>query len=337
MEILHNHSLKSYNSFGIEANAKQLVRFDNEAEIREACLAGRSGFILGGGSNILLMNDIDGEVWSCELRGIEVIKEHDDCVLVKIGAGEIWHDVVLWAVANAFGGIENLALIPGKTGAAPIQNIGAYGVEIKDVLHSLEAIRKKDGQVLSFFNSECEFGYRDSIFKNALKDQCIISSCTLKLSKEGYHKLDQSYGAISKTLEEQGVNQPTIHDIAQAVIKIRSSKLPDINKIGNAGSFFKNPIIEGSAFETLKSKFPDIVSYPAGNDKVKVPAGWLIDKAGWKGTWHGNVGCYEKQALVLISNGKATGEEIFELSERIMKSISDKYGINLEREVNLVF
>ncbi len=337
MKYFENYSLKDLNTFGVESFASSFYSFENVYELIDSCHPSKDPFVLGGGSNILLLNDIDKEVWSYDVKGIEVIKENSDHVLVEVQGGEVWHDLVLWTIDENFGGLENLALIPGKVGAAPIQNIGAYGVELKDVLHCVHCINRKTGLPLTFFNDSCEFGYRDSIFKRKCKDTFVITSIVLKLSKPDYHIINDTYGAIGKVLEEKKINRtPTIKEISKAVIDIRSSKLPDPNKIGNAGSFFKNPIIDVSQFVLLKKSFENIASYPVSDKKVKIPAGWLIDQAGWKGKRIGHVGCYENQALVITSDGKASGKEIFDFSTQVINSVYSKYGIQLEREVNMV-
>ncbi len=336
MKIYEPYSLKSKNTFGIDVKAHAFISIESLKELLDLCIQNKPNLLLGGGSNMLLLNDIERDVWSYDVKGIGVIKEHDDHVLVEVQSGEVWHDLVLWAVENNFGGIENLALIPGKCGAAPIQNIGAYGVELKDILHAVYAVEKSTARQLAFHKESCEFAYRDSIFKRAYKDRLVITSIVLRLSKKGYHKLNLSYGAISKTLEERGISKPSIKDVAQAVIDIRSSKLPDVTKIGNAGSFFKNPVIPIAQFENLQKDFPNIVSYPVDEKTIKLPAAWLIDKAGWKGKMHGGASCYEKQALVLINKDKATGADVYELSSKIIASVKEIYGIELEREVNLI-
>ncbi len=336
MKIYEPFSLRHKNTFGIDVQASSFISIESLKELLSLCQKSTPHLVLGGGSNVLLLNDIDGEVWSYDAKGIDILNEHEDHILLEVQSGEIWHDLVMWAVDNDYGGIENLALIPGKCGAAPIQNIGAYGVEIKDVLHSVHAVQKSTGRQLAYHNQSCQFAYRDSIFKNALKDQLIITSIVLKLTKPGHHILNTSYGAISKILDQKNINNPSIKDVAETVIAIRSSKLPDVHTIGNAGSFFKNPIIPKSQFEDLQIKFPNIVSYPVDDAQIKLPAAWLIDKAGWKGKSVGGASCYEKQALVLINKNKATGADVYELSSQIIESVKSIYGIELEREVNLI-
>jgi UDP-N-acetylmuramate dehydrogenase len=254
--------------------------------------------------------------------------------LVKFSAGENWHDAVMWAVENNYGGIENLSLIPGKCGAAPMQNIGAYGIEIKDVLLAVYAFDTEKKQEFIFHNHECGFGYRTSNFKTIWKDKFIITEIVLKLTKPGYHIIDKSYGAIQSELDARGIGSPSIKDLSDVVIHIRQSKLPDPQELGNAGSFFKNPVISTSKFEALKSSFPEMPHYPA-QDKIKLPAGWLIDQCGWKGITEGQVGTYKHQALVLVNHGQASGEDVLNFSKKINASVEEKFGVELEMEVNV--
>lgn len=337
MNIAENVSLKNMNTFGIESKARFLVSIsdvDQLAEfIKSDIFRNHQYLVLGGGSNVLFTGDYPGVVIKNQIKGIEIVSEDDQSVIVKIGAGENWHQMVLYAVEMGWGGIENMSLIPGTVGAAPMQNIGAYGVEIKDVFVQLEAVAYKTGSLVSFTKKECAFGYRHSIFKSTHKSQYFITSVTLKLSKKPV--VNTAYGAIRETLENRGISSPTIKDVSDAVIAIRRSKLPDPNEIGNAGSFFKNPTITTQQFERLKTKYPDIVGYP--NDQgVKVPAGWLIEHAGWKGKTFGEIGVHKKQALVLVNYGNGAGADLWQLSQEIKESISEKYGIDLEREVNIV-
>lgn len=290
--------------------------------------------ILGGGSNVLLTDDFNGLVVKIDLKGKGIIEEDENSVLIEIGAGENWHQLVLYALENNWGGIENLSLIPGTTGAAPMQNIGAYGVEIKDVFDSLYAFDKETGEIKKFNKEQCEFGYRSSLFKTKAKGRYIIIKVCLRLEKNAI--VNTSYGAISETLKLMGVENPGIKDVSDAVIKIRTSKLPDPKEIGNAGSFFKNPVISLDNFQKLKNKYPDIPSYPVDENFVKVPAGWLIEKAGWKGKKYKNTGVHEKQALVLINRNNAKGSEVQELSQQIIMDIKEKFGIQLECEVNII-
>lgn len=334
--IEQNVSLKPYNTFGLNAQAKLMARVGSIPELQEVLADGNlkreERFILGGGSNILLTRNVDGLVIKNEIDGIEVVGESPEHYFVRSGAGVVWHELVIHCIANGYAGIENLSLIPGNVGAAPMQNIGAYGVELKDVFHSLEAVEMATGDVRSFSNSECDFGYRESIFKRKLKGQFVISSVTLKLSKNP--NINTSYGAIEQELEAMGISTPTIKEVSQAVINIRQSKLPDPKVLGNSGSFFKNPVVSTSKFEELKAKYPNIPGYPAGDD-TKLAAGWLIEQCGWKGKVVGNTGSHAKQALVLVNYGNATGVEIFDLSQQIISSVYDTFDVHLEREVNV--
>jgi UDP-N-acetylmuramate dehydrogenase len=340
MQIRENISLKPFNTFGLEATARYFVpvhSIEEAEEAREEIIKRKKEsdvLVLGGGSNILLTRDVDGVVLKNEITGIQVKEEDHEKVLVKAGAGESWHKLVLFCVERGFAGMENLSLIPGYVGASPMQNIGAYGVEIKDVFHELEAIHLKEGYVRTFTAAECHFGYRESIFKRALKGQYLITSVTFRLSKiPVFHT---SYGAIQQELDRMGVQELSIKAISDAVINIRTSKLPDPKETGNAGSFFKNPEIDADTFEKLKVSFPSIVSFPLPNQKVKLAAGWLIEQCGWKGFRRGDAGCYPKQALVLVNWGNAQGHEIFQLSEEIIQSVKNKFGVELEREVNVI-
>ena len=335
MDIFENKSLKNFNTFGINANAEKLIRIESEAQLLSVLEKPEDSKIniLGGGSNILLTGDLNGLTLKNEIKGIDIISENENEVLVSIGGGENWHQFVLWAIENNFGGIENLSLIPGTVGAAPIQNIGAYGVELKDVFESLEAVDLKTHKRLIFNKKECQFGYRDSIFKRDLKGKIFITKVILKLTKK--HKINIEYGAIRQVLSDRKIENPNIRDISDAVIFIRKSKLPDPAEIGNAGSFFKNPVIDISHFERLKIEYPNIVSYPVSETEIKVPAGWLIDRAGWKGKRFGDAGCHAKQALVLVNYDNAKGSEIWDLAQRILRDVKEKYGIELTPEVNV--
>ena len=331
-----NFDLRPYNTFGISVIAENFAKFSTIDELKQLLEASKSQprLILGGGSNILLKNNVPGFVLKNDLKGIEVVNQDEKNVLVKAGAGEIWHDFVLWSLDQNLGGIENLSLIPGSVGAAPMQNIGAYGVEIKDVFDSLEAVDVESGELKVFTSQDCEFGYRESVFKRNLKGKYIITSVTLRLNRR--HQLNTSYGAIEQKLQEKGITDPSIRDVSNAVIEIRQSKLPDPAKIGNSGSFFKNPVISKAQFEALKAKYPDVANYPVDEENVKVAAGWLIDQAGWKGKTYDNYGVHKNQALVLVNYGGAKGEDIYQLSEDILQAVKEKYGITLEREVNVV-
>lgn len=336
MELQHQVDLKPFNTFGLSAKAENFSTFSSIDELRKLILdhSEKELLILGGGSNMLITRDVKGLVLKNELKGIEVINEDPDFVWVKAAAGEVWHDFVLYSIRNGYGGIENMSLIPGSVGAAPMQNIGAYGVEIKDVFESLEALEISTGQIKEFGATACEFGYRESVFKRSLKGKYIIVSVTLKLSK--HPKINTSYGAIEARLSEMGITNPTIKDVSDAVIHIRQSKLPDPAKIGNSGSFFKNPVIPKAQFAEIRDKYPTIANYPVDDEHVKIAAGWLIDNAGWKGKTFDNYGVHKNQALVLVNYGGAEGKDIYQLSEDIMKSVQEMYGIQLEREVNVI-
>jgi UDP-N-acetylmuramate dehydrogenase len=336
MNVQQNISLRPYNTFGIDAIAKLFTEFNNANELEEVlrAMGGVQEMVLGGGSNILLTKDFNGLVLKNNIMGIEEVKEDDEHVYLKVGAGENWHRFVMYCIANNLAGVENLSLIPGNVGASPMQNIGAYGVEMKEVFHDLEAMHLKHKEVLLFTLNDCEFGYRDSVFKKKYKDQFAILTVTFRLNKNP--KFNTSYGALEQELEKMGVQELSIKAISQAVINIRSSKLPDPAEIGNAGSFFKNPTVNAAFFESLKKQFPSIVAYKVGDDAVKLAAGWLIEQCGWKGYRKGDAGCHAKQALVLVNYGHATGQEIYDLSEEIVQSVQNKFGVTLEREVNII-
>ena len=338
MDIIKNKSLRSYNTFGVDCISSFFTTINNLKDLDELyqhkLYKSQKKLILGGGSNILFTSNFDGLVIKNEIKGIEIIKETNDIVEVQIGAGVNWHEFVIHAVNNKWGGIENMSLIPGNCGTAPMQNIGAYGVEIKDTFVSLNAYEIETGKIVSFDRKRCEFGYRDSVFKNDLKDQYIILDIRLRLQKKP--TLNTKYGDINNTLIKNKVSNPTLKDISDAVIEIRTSKLPDPKKIGNAGSFFKNPIISQGQFKEIKMKFPEIVSYPVNEQKVKLAAGWLIEKAGWKGKNFGNYGVHKKQSLVLVNYNSANGREIFNLSQEILEDVFNKFQVKLEREVNIL-
>ncbi len=342
-----NISLKKYNTFGINAIARHFAVFTDSGQLAgllehaparpQAAAPGL--LVLGGGSNILLTGDIDGLVLKNEVTGIQLIKEDGDHVYVRAGAGEPWHGFVQYCLGRDWAGVENLSLIPGSVGAAPMQNIGAYGVEIKEVFHELEAWSLEDGRIYTFSNNDCRFGYRDSIFKGTYKGRFIILSVTFRLNKTPVFHTE--YGAIREELDRMGVQDLSIRAISAAVIHIRSAKLPDPAQIGNAGSFFKNPTVPDEQFETLQAAYPGIVGYrqPSTDDgegTVKLAAGWLIEQCGWKGYRRGDAGCHARQALVLVNYGHATGSEIYDLSEDILHSVQQKFGVTLEREVNIV-
>lgn len=337
-----NLSLKKYNTFGIDAMARYFTSFSTLDELEAALTfkpsdstgASPAILILGGGSNILFTGNFDGLVLKNELHGIEKIKEDDDHVYVKAGAGVNWHQLVLHCIHNNWAGVENLSLIPGNTGASPMQNIGAYGVEIKDVFYQLEAFHLQEKKLVTFGLADCEFGYRESVFKRKYKNQFVIASVTFRLNKKPV--FNTSYGAIEQELAAMGVTEVTIQAVSQAVINIRSSKLPNPAEIGNAGSFFKNPEIPSEQFQLLKNEFPAIVGYHLPNGNTKLAAGWMIEQCGWKGYRKGDAGCHAKQALVLVNYGTANGNEIFALSEAIINSVREKFNVLLEREVNIV-
>ena len=337
MNILENISLKDYNTFGIDAKAQSFVEITSLLQLQKALelTAYPTYFILGGGSNLLLTKDIDALVLYIALKGISIVEENDNEVVIKAMAGENWHELVLWTLENGYGGLENLSLIPGNVGTAPIQNIGAYGVELKDLFVSCEAMHLNSRELVEFEHGDCEFGYRDSVFKNAKKGQYVITSVKLRLTKKD-HNLSTAYGAIEQELQRQQIIYPTIRDISKAVISIRQQKLPDPKQIGNSGSFFKNPVIGQKAFEKLQKKFPDIPHYRIDTDNVKVPAGWLIEQCGFKGKRIGDAAVHEKQALVLVNHGAATGTEILELAQDIQKVVKKNFKIELTPEVNII-
>lgn len=336
MNIEQNKSLLSYNTFGIHASVEYFINVKTISDLTEGLTFSRDKklLILGGGSNLLLLNDFKGLALHVDLRGIEMIGEDNDYYYVKAWAGENWHEFVLYCIARQLGGIENLSLIPGNVGASPMQNIGAYGVEIKDVFYELEAMNRETLAVKKFSAAECEFDYRSSIFKTRAKDQYIILNVTYRFSKK--HTINTSYGAIENYLIEMGITNPDIKDVSDAVIAIRSSKLPDPKQIGNAGSFFKNPVVTKEEFESIKEKYPDVSAYPQQDGTVKIAAGWLIEKAGWKGKRIGEYGVHAHQALVLVNYGGAKGQDIYNLSEDILQDIKAKFDIDLEREVNII-
>ena len=336
MQFHENFSLRSYNTFAIDAKARLFNEFSSVEELEEYLMLYSSYpvFILGGGSNVLFTKDYEGVVLKNEIKGIEVQHEDAEHVYVKVGAGENWHQFVLHCINHNLAGIENLSLIPGNVGASPIQNIGAYGVELENVFWSLEAFHLGERRIHTFTTADCEFGYRDSIFKNNYKDQFAILSVTFQLRKKPIFHV--SYGAITEELEKMGVKDLSIKAVSQAVINIRSSKLPDPKEIPNAGSFFKNPEVPITKYEELKVKFPGIVAYPVTKMTMKLAAGWMIEQCGWKGYRRGDAGCHAKQALVLVNYGNANGEEVYKLSEEILQSVKNKFGVTLEREVNIM-
>ncbi len=338
MKIENQVSLKKYNSFGIEVQAEALVRISKIADVAYLVKQynDKPKLVLGGGSNCLFVdNPLSVLLLKNEILGVEIVDQDVNFTTLKIGGGENWHELVLWCVERNLGGIENLSLIPGTVGAAPIQNIGAYGVELKDVFHQLDAVDLETGTVQRFNHADCQFGYRSSIFKKQLKGKMLITHVYLRLKHQGY-VLNTSYGAIKGYLERLEVGQPTIRDVSEAVMAIRRSKLPDPDVIGNAGSFFKNPEIPAAQFSALEKKYPNIVHYPGTDGLIKVPAGWLIDQCGWKGRRYGEVGCYANQALVIVNYGGATGQEVLAHAKRVSESVLTRFGIQLTPEVNII-
>ena len=327
--------LLPYNTFGIHAKARDLLHIKSVTQLL-AFLKSNSEpiFILGGGSNILLTKNMDAVVLRNEISGISLVSENEDCARVKAGGGENWHGFVEWAIQQQLGGVENLSLIPGTVGAAPIQNIGAYGVELKDIFESLEAVDLVSQQVVVFQKEQCDFGYRESFFKKQGRGRFFITAVTFRLQKKP--RINANYGDIQKILQAKGIANPGIKDISEAVIEIRRSKLPDPKVLGNAGSFFKNPEISAEAFTTFAEKYPEAPHYQLENGQVKIPAGWLIERAGWKGKRFGEAGCHEKQALVLVNYGNAKGQEIVDLAIRIQQDVMEKFGILLSPEVNWI-
>jgi UDP-N-acetylmuramate dehydrogenase len=336
MQIQENISLKPFNTFGIDVKAKYYAAFSETNELYEILSQNTQAgiFILGGGSNILLTKDFEGLVLKNEVKGITELHEDSEYVYVKAGAGESWHHFVLHCIERNWAGIENLSLIPGNVGASPMQNIGAYGVEIDDVFWNLEAYHIKDKKMVTFTRSDCEFGYRQSVFKRKYKDEFVILNVTFQLRKKP--RFNTSYGAIEQELERMGIKDLSIKAISDAVINIRSSKLPDPKEIGNAGSFFKNPTVLKDDYRELKKTFDTIIGHENIDGTVKLAAGWLIEQCGWKGYRKGDAGCHAKQALVLVNYQNAKGLEILELSELIMQSVKEKFGVILEREVNIL-
>jgi UDP-N-acetylmuramate dehydrogenase len=348
MKVQENFSLKSFNSFAVDVMARRFATFtdmdmlaellEGSSKLRERDEASskpsKSILVLGGGSNILFTSNFEGLVLKNEIRGISLIKEDDHHVYVKAGAGEDWHPFVLYCIQRNWAGIENLSLIPGKVGAGPIQNIGAYGVELKEVFEELEAFHLRDKKSYTLSVNDCQFGYRDSIFKKAYRGEFVILNATFRLNKVPRYHI--SYGNLKEELEKMGVKDLSIGAISQAVINIRMSKLPDPAKIGNAGSFFKNPVVSKSDFQILTQNHPGIIGYENKDGTVKLAAAWLIDQCGWKGFRKGDAGCHEKQALVLVNYGQATGKEILDLSEDILQSVKQQFGVRLEREVSII-
>ena len=337
LQIEENVSLKNFNTFGIEASARYFVEINRPEDLAELFMDSQwhhtERLTIGGGSNLLLVTDFKGLVIRMNIRGLEHRINHET-VFVEAGAGEVWNDLVNFCVDHGFAGMENLSLIPGSVGASPIQNIGAYGVELKDVFESCQAFEIRTGDIITFNKQDCRFGYRESVFKSALKGLYIITSVKFRLS--AMPQLNITYGAIEQELSNRGITEPTIKDVSQVVSAIRVSKLPDPSTIGNSGSFFKNPVIPAVQFAALYEKYPAVSNYPAGDGLVKLAAGWLIEQCGWKGKIVGHTGTYKNQALVLVNHGGATGQEIYDLSSRIIDSVYAKFGVTLEREVNII-
>ncbi len=333
-EFQFNYSLLSYNTFGVSVRASAFVLANNVADLRRVLMKTTLPvIILGGGSNILLTKDLNALVIKNNILGKSIVEETDDYAIIEAGAGENWHELVLWSIGKGLGGLENLSLIPGLVGAAPIQNIGAYGIELKDVFVKLEAVGLATGKTVTFKKEDCQFAYRDSIFKRNLKGKYCITKVYLRLSKNP--KINIAYGAIQSTLKQMGVKNPSPRDVSNAVITIRSSKLPDPAILNNSGSFFKNPEIDRTTFEELRKQFPDVVFYESPNDRIKIPAGWLIEQCGWKGKRVGNVGCHTEQALVLVNYGGASGQELLSHAQNVANSVKEKFGIELTPEVNV--
>jgi len=338
MHFQKNKSLDKFNTFGIKCKAKYFIEIKSIDDLqklhKEKLFINEKTLVLGGGSNILLTDDFEGLIIKNNIKGVDIIFQDNEHVDLKIGAGENWHELVMRCVEQNWGGIENLSLIPGNSGTAPMQNIGAYGVEIKETFISLNAFEISSGKLVQFNNQECEFGYRESIFKNEKKNQYIILNITLRLNKNP--KVNVDYGDIREILEKNKIESPTIKDVSNAIISIRQRKLPNPKKIGNSGSFFKNPIISNEKLKAIKINYPEIVHYKISEKEVKIAAGWLIDKAGWKGKTFENYGVHKNQALVLVNYGDAKGRDILELSEKIIEDIKAKFNIELVREVNII-
>ena len=333
MQLQQHISLRNYNTFGIDVPAEYFTEVHNEEDVAALAALRRPLHILGGGSNVLLTGPVKGVVVRNCLKGIEILREDESHVWLRTAAGETWHELVLYTIERGWGGLENLALIPGTVGAAPIQNIGAYGVEAKESIEHVTFYDFEDNKTLTYDDAACNFGYRDSVFKHALKGRVLITSVVFKLSRQP--AFNTSYGAIEEELHRMGVRELSVQAVAQAVINIRSSKLPDPKVVGNAGSFFKNPTITRAEYEALLTAHPDIPHYRVNDETVKVPAAWLIEQCGWKGCKRGNAGVHDRQALVLVNRGGATGAELWQLSGDIVASVKERFGILLEREVQV--
>ena len=335
MKIQQNISLKNYNTFGISVNAKRFIAVTSVYELQQLLKTEKELFLLSGGSNMLLTKDIEKLVVHIDIKGISIDKEDENAVYLTVNAGEDWHKFVVWCISNEFGGIENLSLIPGNVGTCPIQNIGAYGVEVKDTITRVEGLEIETGKLVSFSNEACKFGYRNSIFKNTHKGKIILTSVGFKLTKKN-HQLNTSYGAIDAELALNKILKPTLKNVSDAVIAIRKSKLPDPKEIGNSGSFFKNPVISKELFLEIQKENPNIPNYPISQTQIKIPAGWLVEQSGFKGKRFGDAGVHEKQALVLVNYGNATGEEIHQLAKKIQATVFTNFKISLEIEVNVM-
>ncbi len=337
MEVQQNISLKNFNTFGIDVKAKSFVEIVSASELKEVLsfsqFKNADKLILGGGSNILLTKNYDGLTLIISIPGIKIIDENESKVLVEAGAGVIWNDLVMYCVGKNFGGIENLSLIPGTAGAAPMQNIGAYGQEVKEVFYSLNGIQIDDLKERTFYKEDCKFGYRDRIFKSELKEKFIITSVTLRLDKNP--NVNLSYDSVKNEIDKMNLKNISIRDVSKVVCEIRKRKLPNPAEIGNAGSFFKNPVVDKEKFLEIQKDYPDVVGYSLDNGSKKIAAGWLIEKCGWKGKRIGNTGAHSKQSLVLVNYGNATGSEILELAEKIKSSVWNKFEITLQNEVNI--
>ena len=335
MKIQQNISLKNYNTFGISVNAKRFIAVTSVYELQQLLKTEKELFLLSGGSNMLLTKDIEKLVVHIDIKGISIDKEDENAVYLTVNAGEDWHKFVVWCISNEYGGIENLSLIPGNVGTCPIQNIGAYGVEVKDTITRVEGLEIETGKLVSFSNEACKFGYRNSIFKNTHKGKIILTSVGFKLTKKN-HQLNTSYGAIDAELALNKILKPTLKNVSDAVIAIRKSKLPDPKEIGNSGSFFKNPMISKELFLEIQKENPNIPNYPVSETEIKIPAGWLVEQSGFKGKRFGDAGVHEKQALVLVNYGNATGEEIHQLAKKIQATVFTNFKISLEIEVNVM-
>ena len=333
MNIQENISLKKYNTFGIEVNAERFVTINSLNDLKKVVSTEKNIFLISGGSNMLLTRDIDRLVVHINFKGISETKIEEGQVLVTAQAGENWHEFVLWCISKNYGGLENLSYIPGNVGTSPIQNIGAYGVEIKDTFYQLEALNINTGEIKTFSHKDCEFGYRNSVFKNKLKGKYIIIGVTFKLSTKN-HVLNTRYGAITDSLSK--IKSPTVEDVSNAIIAIRKSKLPNPYEIGNSGSFFKNPVIDLNSFKNLQTEYPNAPHYVISKNEIKVPAGWLIEQCEFKGKRFGDAGVHEKQALVLVNYNNASGKEIYDLAKKIQQKVKEIFSISLEIEVNVI-